>query len=116
MFDVLTSICFVILCREATSRVRHLQQGLQTQTPLDRTYAAPLGGEAVPVRQVWQAFLPLGLLLPAHEPPLLLLQEGDAEPSGRAGEPGGGRRDPDRHGGPERGTETAPGPVPAGLR
>lgn len=67
------------ICRKTTPRVQRLQEGFQTQTPPDRTLEAALRWETLPVRQVREAFLSLRLVLPAHESPLLLLQEGRAK-------------------------------------
>ncbi|XP_049584277.1 zinc finger E-box-binding homeobox 2 isoform X2 [Syngnathus scovelli] len=72
--------------KQASPPVPRLPQGLQAQAPPDRALAPALGREALPVRQMRQALLALGLVLAAHEPPLLVLPEGGR---GEAGPPGG---------------------------
>lgn len=65
--------------------MRRVSEGVQAQAPPDRAQAATQRRETVPMLEMPQAFLALGLLQPAHEPPLLLLQAlqrvGTAPPS-----------------------------------
>lgn len=53
--------------------MRHVPEGVQAQAPPDGAQAPAQRREAVPVPEVSEALLALGLVQPAHEPPLLLL-------------------------------------------
>lgn len=54
--------------------MRRVSEGIQAQAPPDRAQAAPHRREAVPMQQVLQEVLALGLLQPAHEPSFRHLQ------------------------------------------
>ena len=51
-----------------------MSEGIQTQTSPDGAQAAPHRGETLPVLQVLQEVLSLGLLQSAHEPQVRHLQ------------------------------------------
>lgn len=51
-----------------------VSESVQAQAPPDGAQAPAQRREALPVLQVPEAVLPLGLVQPAHEPPLLVLQ------------------------------------------
>lgn len=54
--------------------MRRLSEGLQAQAPSDRAQAAAQRRKAVPMLQVPETVLALGLVQPAHEPQVLVLQ------------------------------------------
>lgn len=54
--------------------MRRMPEGVQAQAPSDRAQATPQRRKTIPVFQVSEAVLPFGLVQPAHEPPLLVLQ------------------------------------------
>lgn len=61
-------------CRSETAQMWRVPEGVQTQTPSDRAQAASQRRKTVPVFQVHETFLALGLVQPTHEPPVLVLQ------------------------------------------
>ena len=65
---------FLSIFRPASAQVPRLRQGVQAQASLDRAQATPLRREALPVPEMSQAILALGLVLTAHQPQVLLLQ------------------------------------------
>lgn len=69
-----------------------LQEGLQTQASPDRTQSPALGRKALPVRQMRQTLLAFRLVLAAHEPQILVLQEGSR--GERGCREGGARKGP----------------------
>lgn len=54
--------------------MRRLPKGVQAQAPSDGAQASPQRRETISVLQMPQAILALGILQPAHEPPILVLQ------------------------------------------
>lgn len=62
------SVNIYLIFRTATVQVPGVSEGVQAQTPPNRTQAAAHGRETLPVLQVLQEVLALRLLQPAHEP------------------------------------------------
>lgn len=54
--------------------MRRVPESVQTQTPSDRAQAVAQRRKTVPVLQVHETVLALGLVQPTHEPPVLVLQ------------------------------------------